>query len=378
MTELDLKAIRGKIDELDATLARTLEQRLDTVLKVSAYKEAHQLPVLDVEREKQVLANMALRIQQPLYRQPVEQIMKTVMEESRKLEVAMLTRHIKEREQQADPIRVGYQGVSGSYGHQALEEYFDNRAKVEINYAHFEDVAVAVQQGEIKYGVLPIENSSTGGITEVYDLVRRYDCQIVGEHCLRVEQNLLALPGATLEGLKTVYSHPQGFEQCRDFFKQHPHLTFKPLLNTAQSAKMVSESGDKTLGAVASRQAGKLYGLQVLAESINTNLANHTRFIIIGKEMEHRPDADKITLVLSVKHEPGSLYKTLGILYKCGLNMVNLESRPIEGKSWEYFFHIDLTGNLSDPVVQEALTKLEGQCSYCKVLGNYVAENKRN
>jgi len=178
--------------------------------------------------------------------------------------------------------------------------------------------------------------------------------------------------------LKIVYSHPQGFEQCRDFFKQHPHLTFKPLLNTAQSAKMVSESGDKTLGAVASRQAGKLYGLQILAEGINTNLANHTRFIIIGKEPEHRPDADKITLVLSVKHEPGSLYKTLGILYKCGLNMVNLESRPIEGKSWEYFFHIDLTGNLGDPSVQEALTKLEGQCSYCKVLGNYVAENKRN
>jgi chorismate mutase/prephenate dehydratase len=183
----------------------------------------------------------------------------------------MLTRHIQEREQQAEPIRVGYQGVSGSYGHQALEEYFAGRAKVEINYAHFEDVAVAVQQGEIKYGVLPIENSSTGGITEVYDLVRRYDCQIVGEHCLRVEQNLLALPGATLEGLRTVYSHPQGFEQCRDFFKQHPNLTFKPLLNTAQSAKMVSESGDKTLGAVASKQAGKLYGLQILAESINTN-----------------------------------------------------------------------------------------------------------
>ena len=257
MTELDLKAIRTMIDKLDTTLAETLEQRLETVLKVAAYKETHQLPVLDAEREKQVLAQMAARVKQPLYRQSIENIMKHVMAESRELEVELLARHIKEREQQAEPIRVGYQGVSGSYGHQALEEYFAGRAKVEINYAHFEEVAVAVQQGQIKYGVLPIENSSTGGITEVYDLVRRYDCQIVGEHCLRVEQNLLALPGANLEGLKIVYSHPQGFEQCRDFFKQHPHLTFKPLLNTAQSAKMVSESGDKTLGAVASRQAGK-------------------------------------------------------------------------------------------------------------------------
>lgn len=377
MTELDLLAIREIIDKLDTNLAETLEERLDTVLQVAAYKEEHKLPVLDTEREKQVLQHMAAKIKKTAYQKAVEKIMRTVMAESRELEVEMLTRHIREQERQAEPIRVGYQGVQGSYGHQAMQEYFAGRAKVEINYSHFEDVVVAVQKGEIKYGVLPIENSSTGGITEVYDLVRRYDCQIVGEHCLRVEQNLLALPGATIEGLKTVYSHPQGFEQCRNFFKQHPHLTFKPLLNTAQSAKMVSESGDKTLGAVASGQAGKLYGLEVLAAGINTNLSNHTRFIIIGREAEHRPDADKITLVLAVKHEPGSLYKTLGILYKCGLNMVNLESRPIEGKSWEYFFHIDLTGNLSDPVVQEALDKLEGQCSYCKVLGNYVAENKR-
>jgi chorismate mutase/prephenate dehydratase len=377
MEELDLQAIRKKIDELDKELAHVLTERLDTVLKVAQYKEKHNLPVFDAEREKKVLEKVQALMGNPAYAKAMENVMKTIMDQSKELEVALLAKHIQEKDAQAEPVRVGYQGVNGSYGHQALEEYFTGRPTIEMNFTHFEDVVQAIQSEKIKYGVLPIENSSTGGITEVYDLLRRYDCQIIGEHYLKIEQNLLAVPGATMETVKTVYSHPQGFEQCRNFFKKHPEMTFKPLLNTAQSAKMVSESGDKTLGAIASRQAAKLYNLQVLAPDINSSLANYTRFIIISKTPETRPDADKITLVLVLKHEPGSLYNTLGILCKCGLNMVSLESRPIEGKSWEYFFHIDLTGNLTDPKVQEALSNLKDKCSFCKVLGNYVAENKR-
>ncbi len=377
MNEIDLQKLRQEIDGLNRQLVQMLSQRLDRVLQVAAYKEAHRLPVLDAAREKAILEKVQAMAERPEYRPAIVKIMEEIMHQSRELEIRQQIQHLQKQESEADPVRVGYQGVNGSYSHQALEEYFQGRAVVELNYTHFEDVVEAVQNGGIKYGILPIENSSTGGITEVYDLVRRYDCQIVGEHYLRVEQDLLALPGASLAGIKDVYSHPQGFEQSRAFFKQHPHMTFKPYFNTALSAKMVSESGDLTKAAVASSQAARLYHLQILAAGINSNLANYTRFIIIAKEEERRVDADKITVVLAVKHEPGSLYKILGTFYQCGLNLVNLESRPIIGKSWEYFFHIDLTGNLMEPAVREAMSSLAAKCTYCKILGNYRSGQKK-
>ena len=247
---------------------------------------------------------------------------------------------------------------------------------MEMNFVHFEDVVTAVKNHEIKYGVLPIENSSTGGITEVYDLVRKYDCHIVGEKIIKVDQNLLGLPGASIDNLKQVYSHPQGLEQSREFFRKHPAIELIPFFNTARSAQMVSESGDPEKGAVASRQAAKLYGLEILAANINYNSANRTRFIIIADQPEHRPDADKITVVIATQHEPGSLYKVLQHFYKGGLNMLNLESRPMEGRSWEYFFHIDLTGNLSDPKVRQGLQDVAEYSAYCKILGNYVADGE--
>jgi chorismate mutase / prephenate dehydratase len=314
------------------------------------------------------------RLHDKAYAPQLQAVLEQVMAVSRDLQIQILADNIRRREQCGNPVRAGYQGVQGSFSHQALEEYFAGVPTVEMNYVHFEDVVVAVKHHEIKYGVLPIENSSTGGITEVYDLIRRYDCHIVGEKSLKVDQNLLALPGTKLEDIRKVYSHPQGFEQSRAFFRKHPSLEFVPFFNTARSAKMVAESGDKTKAAIASKQAAKLYGLTVLAEHINYNNANTTRFIVVADEPEHRPDANKITVVIATKHEPGSLYKVLGHFYDCGLNMTNLESRPIDGRSWEYFFHIDLTGNLDDPKVRQGLQEIAEHSAYCKILGNYVSD----
>ena len=374
MTEPDLEQLRTEIDRLDNTLVETLEARFNAVRRVAAYKDARKMPVLDRERGLKVIAKTVGRLHDKAYGPQLQEIMEKVMAVSRNLQIEILADNIRKREQAGDPIRVGYQGVKGSFSHQALEDYFAGVPKVEMNYVHFEDVVVAVKNHEIKYGVLPIENSSTGGITEVYDLVRRYDCHIVGEKGIKVDQNLLALPGAALEDIRKVYSHPQGFEQSRAFFRRHPAMEFVPFFNTARSAKMVAESGDRTKAAIASRQAAKLYGLTVLAENINYNNANTTRFIIIADEPEHRPDANKITVVIATKHEPGSLYKVLGHFYACGLNMTNLESRPIDGRSWEYFFHIDLTGNLDDPKVRQGLQEIAEHSAYCKILGNYVSD----
>lgn len=374
MTERDLGALRAEIDTLDQTLVETLEARFAAVRHIAAYKDARHLPVLDREREQKVLAKAVEQLRDKAFAPQLQTVLEQVMAASRDLQIQILADNIRRREQGGAPIRVGYQGVQGSFSHQALEEYFTGVPVVEMNYVHFEDVVVAVKRHEIKYGVLPIENSSTGGITEVYDLIRSHDCHIIGEKSLKVDQNLLALPGAALGDIRKVYSHPQGFEQSRAFFRKHPSLEFVPFFNTARSAQMVAESKDKTKAAIASKQAAKLYGLTVLAEHINYNNANTTRFIVVADEPEHRPDANKITVVIATKHEPGSLYKVLGHFYDCGLNMTNLESRPIDGRSWEYFFHIDLTGNLDDPKVRQGLQEIAEHSAYCKILGNYVSD----
>ena len=204
-------------------------------------------------------------------------------------------------------LRVGCYGAKGSYTYEAMEQQFGNRKREESYFPLFEDVVKAVQEGDIDYGVVPIENSSTGGITEVYDLIQRYGCAVVGEQIVKIEHNLLGLPGAKLEDIDTVFSHPQGFAQCRPFFNKHRDWTLKPYFSTSRSAEKVAQDGKKNQAAVASRTAARLYGLSVLAENIFFNSSNYTRFFIIGPKMEIKPNADKITLVISVRHEPGAL-----------------------------------------------------------------------
>ena len=272
-------------------------------------------------------------------------------------------------------IPVGYQGVPGAYSHLALRQYFAGRPVEARNYMLFEDVINAVMKGEIRYGVLPIENSSTGGITEVYDLVRRYGAFIVGEKIVKVEHCLLAWPGAKLEDIREVYSHPQGFSQCRTFFKEHPAMRQFNYFNTAKAAELVAEKKTGYMAAVAGAQAAEQYGLAILARGINTNQSNYTRFIVISRERELVPEADKITLIVSLKHQPGSLYRVLSHFARYQINMTNIESRPIPGRPWEYYFHMDITGHLTDRRVRQALADLPEDTTECKILGNYPADH---
>lgn len=374
MTEkLDLEAIRREIDEADSNLINAFERRLQAVLRVAEYKKQNNLPVRDRARELKVIEKAQGKLRNKNYAPAVAGLMEEIMAIARKMEEQQITAEPVE----TVPLEVGCFGVEGSYSHKAMEEYFAGKNINRHYYSVFEDVVKAVKNGEIRYGVLPVENSSTGGITEVYDLVRRYDCHIAGEKCVKIEHNLMALPGAVLSGITEVYSHPQGFAQCKDFFAEYPQMKLIPYYSTSKSAEAVKESGSLHKAAVAGKQAAGLYGLEILAANINYNGNNTTRFIIIANEAEHSSDADKITLVIAVKHEPGSLYRVLGYFYHSGLNLTNLESRPIEGKSWEYFFHIDLVGNLADTNVQETVRMLKDNCAYFKILGNYRSDMGR-
>ena len=271
-------------------------------------------------------------------------------------------------------IPVGCYGVRGSYSYEAMEAYFAGKEIDETYFDHFEDVIQAVAEHRIRYGVVPIENSSTGGITEVYDLIQRYHCAIAGEKCIKIEHHLLGIPGAKLEDIQIVYSHPQGFAQCRQFFRSHPEWVRQPYFSTSKSAERVRQEGKKEAAAVASRTAARLYGLDILVPHIYTNDFNYTRFFIIAPAMEADEQADKITLVLTTKHEPGALYHVLGHFFYNGMNMTHLESRPMEGKPFEYFFHIDVMGSLQDPGVSKTLKDLAATCTYFKILGNYPAD----
>ena len=205
--------------------------------------------------------------------------------------------------------------------------------------------------------------------------MRRCGASIVGEKIVKVEHCLLGLPGAKLEDITEVYSHPQGFSQCQAFFKAHPAMQQFNYFNTAKAAEMVARKKDIHKAAVAGAQAAGPYSLTILARGINTNQSNYTRFIIISRQQELAADADKITLIVSLKHQPGSLYRVLSHFARYQINMTNIESRPIPGRPWEYYFHMDITGHLTDQAVQNALADLPEDTTDCKILGNYRADH---
>lgn len=367
MEKMDLEQLRQEIDKADSQLAEVLEQRLQLVMQVAAYKKSKGLPVKDKNREAKVIAKVASLLENKDYSLAVKNIMRGIIDQACLLEEIAL----------AEPVdrtfEVACFGPAGSFTHQALEEYFRGRKFTRHHFNTFEEVINSVADGSMDYAVLPIENSSTGGITEVYDLLRQYDCHIVGEQCVKIEQNLLGCEGASLASIKTVYSHPQGFKQSKEFFRDYPQMKQVPYFSTSKSAEEVAAKQDITLGAVAGKVAAELYNLKIIAPAINSNNNNYTRFIIIAQQPEIIPEADKITLIVAVKHETGSLYKMLASFYHTGLNMMNLESRPMVGKSWEYFFYIDVTGNLGDPLVADVLDEVKAKSTYVKILGNYRA-----
>ncbi len=266
--------------------------------------------------------------------------------------------------------KVCYFGVPGAHTHQAMEDFFGEEI-TGISCPTFQIVMEAVEQGEADYGVLPIENSSTGGITANYDLLLNYSNCIVGQYVNRIEQCLLALPGVAMEELRTVYSHPQGLLQCSGFLKEHPELDQIEFSNTATAAKKVAEDRERSQAAIAAKRAAKEYGLQVLKEGIQQEKNNSTRFIVIGREPIYLADSNKIALCIELSHECGTLYRILSHFLFNGLNMTQIESRPMKGKNWEYRFFIDIEGNLEDPSVQNALRGIKEEAKSVRVLGNF-------
>jgi chorismate mutase/prephenate dehydratase len=239
-------------------------------------------------------------------------------------------------------------------------------------FKYFDGVFQAIEQGLCQYGILPIENSTAGSVKKVYDLMIHHNFSIVRTFRLKIDHNLLAAPGATLEGIKEVYSHEQAINQCSELLSSMQGVKVIPVENTAVAAEMVSKSGRTDVAALSSRSCAELYGLKCLASSVQDKGNNYTRFICISKRLEIYPGADKTSIMMILNHRPGALYKVLARMYVLGINVTKLESRPLPDRDFEFMFYFDLDTSIYSEEFVQLMCELDDLCEEFKYLGSYT------
>lgn len=266
-------------------------------------------------------------------------------------------------------VKVVCQGVEGAYSQIATDKLFRT---LSLSFAKsFEDVFVSINNNEAKYGVIPIENSTAGSVTKVYDLMRKYNFSIVRSVRLKVDHNLLVKKGTKISDIKTITSHEQAIFQCSRFLSKYPNIKVVPCLNTAVAAKMVAESEDNSLAAISSISCASLYNLEPLYEAIQDEGNNHTRFICISKELEIYEGANKTSIMLTIPHKQGALYHIISYINSLGINMTKLESRPIPNRDFEFMFYFDLETDVHNPNFIKLLSGLSSMCDTLRYLGSY-------
>lgn len=379
---LDLNKIRENIDETDRAIVELFEKRMRLCEEVAEYKIQTGKQVLDTTREKQKLEKVSELAHGDFNKRSVEELFRQVMAMSRKMQYQILERHGVDNaanqvisfadveDIKKDNVKIVYQGLAGAYAHDAVCQYFGEDADM-YHVDSWRDAMDDVRDGKADYAVLPIDNSTAGMVSQVYDLLVEYDNYIVAETFVKVEHALLGTPDATMDDIQVVYSHPQSLMQSAKFLEEHRQWQQMSLSNNAVSAKKVADDGDKTHAAIASVRAGKLYGLKVLKEKVNYSDVNTTRFVIVSRDKVHKKDAGKVSICIELAHESGSLYNMLSHIIFNDLNMTKIESRPIEDKKWEYRFFIDFEGSLDDAAVKNALKGMAAEALSLKVLGNY-------
>ena len=263
---------------------------------------------------------------------------------------------------------VSFQGERGSFSEDAVLQFFGQAQPVPL--PNFAAVFTSVANHEMDCGVVPVENSQAGSINDTYDLLLSHDLYIIGEVFLRVKHCLLALPGESIDSIKKIYSHPQALAQCQEFLSTL-NADLIPTYDTAGSAKMIKEEKLHKSAAIASKRVSEIYSMVVLAEGIETNPKNYTRFFVISNENAPSTDNSKTSLVFRTKNIPGALYESMGAFATRGINLTKLESRPAKDTPWEYIFYVDFEGHVDNANCKEALKELNTKCAFMKVLGSY-------
>lgn len=375
---MDLLELRKQIDSIDKSIVELYEKRMEISKQVAEYKIENGKQVFDKEREQQKIAAVKALTHNEFNRHGVEELFEQIMSISRKLQYQMLTENgsigrlpfIEVDELETKKARVVFPGAEGAYTQAAMQEFFGD----EINSFHvetFRDAMVAIEEGRADFAVLPIENSTAGIVSEIYDMLVEFENYIVGEQIIKIEHCLMALPGTKMEDIKTVYSHPQSLMQSAGYLREHPEWQQISLKNNAFAAIKVAEGKDKSQVAIASEYAAKTYGLEVLEKGVNDLKNNSTRFIVVTNQKIFKKNANKISICFEIDNESGALYKILSHFIYNNLSMNKIESRPLEGRNWEYRFFIDFDGNLEESAVKNALRGLRDETRNMKILGNY-------
>jgi len=377
---MDLEQYREKIDAIDRQLVELFVERMKTAADIADYKSANFLPVLDKERERKLLLKIA-EMSGGEYENYTVRLYRQILELSKAYQhrridgdtaLAEAVKKATDKGKAAvlpEKATVACQGVEGAYSSLACEKmlslpnimFFDN----------FEGVFSAVANGLCRYGVLPVENSTAGSVNRVYDLMKENNFYIVKSVRLKVNHSLLAKKGTQPGNIKKIYSHPQAIAQCSDFLSDFDKAEVIPCENTAMAARLVAQSGDMSAAALSSVQCAELYGLEIIKNSVQDRDDNYTRFILISKELEIYPGADRTSLMLTLPHTAGSLNSLLSMFSALNINLLKLESRPLEGSDFEFMFYFDVEGSVYSEKFLQMINELPASTQSFVYLGSY-------
>lgn len=378
MSSTELDELRVKITELDSQLLSFLAKRQQYTNQVAETKIKNQIPVRDQKREEQLLIRLIKEGQkQGLDAHYVTKLFHVIIEDSVLNQQAMLA--ARANPGSSLPInRVAFLGDKGSYSYLATQKYFSRRPGelLEIGCSSFAEIIQKVESDQADYAVMPIENTSSGSINEVYDQLQHTHLSIVGELTHPIKHALLVSQDTDVSQIKTLYAHPQVFAQCSHFLAELGNIEVKPCDSTSAAMLLVAELGSKSVAAMGSETGGSLYGLHAIRSNLANQKENHSRFLVVARNSVNVPlqVPAKTTLVMSTVQKPGALVEALMVLRDNKINMTKLESRPITGNPWEEMFYIDVEGNLADGPMQIAIDSLKAMTKYCKVLGCYPSE----
>lgn len=369
----DLSEIRKDIDRIDDELMALFKERMDCAKEVGYYKKERDIPVLNRERENEILTDVQQKGGE--YGSYARLLFSNLMELSRALQHSIVGSGKELREAivnapvcPQDGFTVAYQGIQGANSHEAAMRLFPN-APLQ-NYTSFAEVFEAVNRGEVTFGVLPVENSTAGSVSAVYDLILQYRFYIVGALDLPIDYCLAGLRQSEFADIEQVWSHPQALSQCAAYIGRHG-FTPVPCTNTAVAARDAAHEKRLNVAAICPYQAAREYGLKILDNHLQDNPYNATRFIVISKQLYISNDANKISLCFSLPHVTGSLYSLLCRFNSLGFNLTKIESRPMAAKDFDYLFYLDFAGNAHTDSVADLLSQLSEEMNEFSFLGNY-------
>ncbi len=376
--EDDITQIRDDIDRVDAEILKLLAERKAFSLQMAREKGLHARPSRDMSREEDLISDrINSGMSHDLDSGLVNRVWREIINDSVRVQQEFLGR----TEATPDSIVVAIQGIDGSYSHLASQQFFDAKGITPsyVRSSTFADAIRAVQEGTADVAVLPVENTTSGAISEVYDVLLDSQLHFVGDVRFRVRHCLLGVAGASIEGLRRIYCHPQAVTQCSEFLAGLDHVELVYFSDTALSGKRIGEMNDPTVAAIASEEAARLYGLDILKTGVANQEENYTRFVVVAGQPAEVPEGvqSKTSIVMAVGNHPGALMDALAVFREADINLVMLESRPIPHNPREELFYLDFDGNISDPAVQAVFDALTKQLRFLRILGSYPSRDLR-